>query len=98
MIRYQRGFGLGFRSSVFESIGLTLIIMAVLAWFAWGAYGDYQARIRVEAGLLRAVAAQSAVDKAFTRRDSFPFPVALRSHWTPPVPDEFVQSIRIEDV
>lgn len=97
MHQYQRGFGLGFRSSVFETIGLPLIIMAVLAWFAWGAYGDHQARTRVEAGLLRAAAAQAAVDKAVALRGPVAFPAALRAHWTPPAPDEFLESIRIED-
>lgn len=97
MIRDQRGFGLGFGGSVFETIGLPLIIMAVLGWFAWGAYGDYQARTRVAAGLARAAAAQAAVDKAFALRGSVAFPVALRSHWSPPAPDEFLQSIRIGD-
>lgn len=97
MIRDQRGFGLGFGGSVFETVALPLIIMAVLGWFAWGAFGDYQARTRVVAGLARAAAAQAAVDKAFALRGSLAFPAALQAHWSPPAPDEFVQSIRVED-
>ena len=40
----------------------------------------------MEAALLRAVAAQAAVDKTFALRGSVAFPAALQAHWSPPAP------------
>lgn len=97
MIGYQRGFGLGFHSSVFENIGMPLIIMAVLGWVAWGAYGDYRARTQVEAGLALAAAAQAATERAHAQRGAGGFAAALRRHWTPPPTGEIVESIRVAD-
>lgn len=96
MLKEQRGFGLGFTGGgIFETIGVPLIILAILAAIAVPAYLDYVKRLRVSQGLVLAAPARAAVEKAFAAKGPADMSQRANSGWTPPASIPHIQTVAI---
>ena len=95
MRRAQRGFGLGFGGSFFDTIVLPLIMIGVLAAIAVPAYRDYRTRVRVTDGLVLAASARAAVEKAFAAKGPADMSQRTITGWAAPAPGQHLQSAAI---
>ncbi len=91
----QRGFGLGLGGSVYETLLLPIILVAIIASVGWWAYGDYRMKARVKAGLALAAPAQAAVEKTFAAKGPLDFAATGNTGWVSPPPGADVQIITI---
>lgn len=96
MLKKQRKFGLGFTGGGFwETIGMPLVIVAILAAVAVPAYLDYMKRSRVGEALALAAPARAAVEKAFAAKGPEDMSQRAKTGWTAPAPTQHLQSVAI---
>ena len=82
MMQRQRGFGLGFGGSWFETIGMPLAVVAVLVVVSIPYYLDHRTKLKIRAGLAHAASARAAVEKAFAARGPADMSLASTTGWS----------------
>ena len=91
----QRGFGLGLGGDSFQTILVPLILIGIIGAIAWPVFSDYMTEARMREGFALVRSAQAAVEKASAESGPRDFSIAGAPGWTPPAPNDYLQSVSI---